>query len=449
MPATKLPTTIPLGRVSLASLEYVVDPVLRLLYLRNTLEFVQHYTGAQLSARLHKAVREANAVRNRIEHPRPGGSAPSLKDITSAASVYDHTLRESVARAGPAMQQLMDTKVSHIPTEPYRTPARQKRATKAAREDARRSLARLYRVTRGWEQIAEEFSCPVPGALQPPGSPSGNGQVQTPTAVATCLIPGRASLLSISALTDRVARLFLSTATLQFLLFAETKYPPDAEPELGDMVLARKKLFRRHDHILSACEIRNALVHVKDKTLGLTRADVSFANKTIDAALVQILEVTPKELRRSIVGEALPETDKRFSQFAFDMTRGLVEHKAPSRTNGLLPPEHLYFEQASEQELRTLAKRCVKRLREVVPVVAKTLAALPPPTVPPPTTAERLRAFWKELRRVLFTSKKRKKPKPHRQIVLLEQARFMKGQLKQSPSQRKVPQWAKKKARQK
>lgn len=77
MPATKLPTTIPLGRVSLASLEYVVDPVVRLLYLRNTLEFVQQYGGTDVPSSLRGALDHAYSVRNQLEHPRPWDQPPT------------------------------------------------------------------------------------------------------------------------------------------------------------------------------------------------------------------------------------------------------------------------------------------------------------------------------------------------------------------------------------
>ena len=82
MPATKVPSRIPLGRVSLASLEYVVDPVVRVLYLRNTLDFVQEVSGRRAPGSLSAA----NAIRNRIEHPHPAKPVPTAQQRAQAAA---------------------------------------------------------------------------------------------------------------------------------------------------------------------------------------------------------------------------------------------------------------------------------------------------------------------------------------------------------------------------
>ena len=163
MPATKVPSRIPLGRVSLASLEYVVDPVVRVLYLRNTLDFVQEVSGRRAPGSLSAA----NAIRNRIEHPHPAKPVPTEQQLAQAAATYEESLRHLCSTSGPHLQKLMSQKVGHIDSRQYRTPPSTASRRRKNKANAREAVTRLYRITRGWEQVATEFRCDVPPDLPP------------------------------------------------------------------------------------------------------------------------------------------------------------------------------------------------------------------------------------------------------------------------------------------
>lgn len=443
MSASKVPTSIPLGRASFAALERVTDPVVRLLYLRNTLEFVQHFEGRQVPPNLRGELDSAYEVRNRLEHPKPWERPLSRDAVVLAAGTFEAVLREAVSKASPQIQSLMAKRSQGTPKQEYRGPPGQKGARKLSNSEARRSLAQLYRVTKGWEQVATEHGCRPSGGLPAIVAPSGDRQTASIANPRPVLIPGQTSLVAISAINDHVARLFLHVATLQFLLYGHIQKPPAEGFEIGDMILRRKKLFKKnYADLLTACSIRNALVHFDGQRTGVTIKDVHFANRSIESGIRIALGMTGRELRAPIQGQLLPEKDIRFAQFAFDATRGLIEHRAPFATNGLSRIEQSYFGRAPKGELRTLAAECTKRLREVVPLVARTLEELPPPSQ---TASQRVWRAWDALTRLLFDRKK-KRPMS-RQSTLLEQAQLMEIQLSLAPTKRRIPDWAKKKRR--
>lgn len=424
MPATKVPSRIPLGRVSLASLEYVVDPVVRVLYLRNTLDFVQEVSGRRAPGSLSAA----NAIRNRIEHPHPAKPVPTEQQLAQAAATYEESLRHLCSTSGPHLQKLMSQKVGHIDSRQYRTPPSTASRRRKNKANAREAVTRLYRITRGWEQVATEFCCDVPPDLPPLESLVANAKGRPAPPLRPLLVPGHVSLIAISQVNDPVARLFLQLATLQYVLFVAMDTPPEEEPDLGDMVRQHAHLIARDHHVFSACKLRNALVHA-DSDVEVSASDVRFASGAVIAAIEELLLKRTHALRATIRGDSTDPHDRRIAESVADLTAPFAYISAPASTDGLDAATQLCFEQFTHEQLQLIARRCKKRLEAIIFPIRSTLKALPTPELPQPTTWQRFRAacrrLWRRIR-----GKKPKKPKLPRQARLLQQATALQTQLR-------------------